>query len=121
MQKSQLPFEIFEEIVETAGLWLVPAEESSDGDTDSVRLRKSYNGRGYASGFGVVVESNSALYRFMAAAGMVATRRDMDGLASFEVDSFAKMTATDAMGRSGTIVYWHNWEVTDVPDEYSRD
>jgi hypothetical protein len=121
MQKHQLPFEVLQAIVETAGLWLVPAEESSDGDPDSIRLRKSYSGRGYASGFGLVVESSSALYRFMAAAGQAAAwKEDEDGDA-FDVDSFARITATDAMGSSGMIVYWHNWEVTDVPDEYSRD
>jgi hypothetical protein len=119
MQKHQLPFEVFQTIVETAGLWLVPAEESSDDDPDSVRLRKNYSGRGYASGFGLVVESNSALYRFMAAAGVVAT--DVEGDDLFDFLDFARVTATDAMGRSGTILYWHGWEVTDVPDEYSRD
>jgi hypothetical protein len=121
MQKHQLPFEVLQTIVETAGLWLVPAEESSDGDPDSIRLRKDYNGRGYASGFGLVVESNSALYRFMAAAGEVAAWNEETAEVPFDVQDFARMTATDAMGRSGTILYWHGWEVTDVPDEYSRD
>ena len=121
MQKHQLPFEIFQEIVETASLWLVPAGESSDGDPDSVRLRPSYSGRSYVSGFGIVVEGSSAFPRFMAAAGSVANRRDMDDLPSFEVLEFAQVTATDAMGRSGTIIYWHGWEVTDIPAEYERD
>lgn len=120
MEKHQIPFEVFQTIVETANLWLVPAGESSDGDPDSVRLRKEYSGRGYASGFGIVVEGSSAYPRFMAAAGMVAALTDEDN-DLFDAVGFASATETDSMGRSGTIVYWHNWEVTDVPDEYSRD
>jgi hypothetical protein len=119
MQKSQIPFEVFQTIVETAGLWLVPAGERSDEDPDSVSLRESYNGRGYASGFGIVVEGHSAPYRFMAAAGQVEAT-DVEGDDLFDVMSFASATQTDSMGRSGTIVYWHNWEVTDVPDEFKR-
>lgn len=121
MQKHQLPFEVFQTIVETANLWLVPAEESSDGDPDSVRLRKDYNGRGYASGFGIVVESRNAFPRFMAAAGAVAAQHPAEDDDLFDVVGFASATETDSMGRSGEIVYWHGWEVTDVPDEYSRD
>jgi len=121
MQKHQLPFEIFQEIVETASLWLVPAGESSDGDPDSVRLRPSYSGRGYASGFGIVVEGSSAFPRFMAAAGIVYAERQEREQDTFDVDSLARVTATDAMGRSGTIIYWHGWEVTDIPAEYERD
>lgn len=121
MQKHQLPFEIFQEIVETAGLWLVPAGEPSEGDSDSARLRKNYSGRGYTSGFGIVVEGSSAFPRFMAAAGVVAAERQENGRDTFDVDSLARVTATDAMGRSGTIIYWNGWEVTDVPAEFDRD
>lgn len=39
MQKRQLPFEIFHEIVETAGLWLAEAGEPIE-DYDGVSLRK---------------------------------------------------------------------------------
>jgi hypothetical protein len=117
MQKSQIPFEVFQTIVETAGLWLVPAGERSDEDPDSVSLRESYNGRGYASGFGIVVEGYSTPYRFMAAAGQVSAWNEET---EFDVEAFARATQTDSMGRSGTIVYWHNWEVTDVPDEFKR-
>lgn len=121
MQKQQLPFEIFEEIVETAGLYLVPVGESID-DYDGVRIRTSYSGRGYGpEGFGIVTEGSSAFPRFIAAAGRCAERRDLDGLESFDVDSLARVTATDAMGRSGTIIYWNGWEITGVPDEFSRD
>jgi hypothetical protein len=120
MQKHQLPFDVFQEIVETAGLWLVPVCEQAD-DSDDVRLRADYGGRGSASGFGIVTESFSAFPRFVAAAGAVATRRDMDGLESFDVDSLARVTATDAMGRNGTIIYWDGWEVTGIPDEFKRD
>ena len=120
MQKHQLPFEIFEEIVETAGLWIAEAGASIE-DYDGISLRKDYGGRGYASGFGIVTEGSSAFPRFIAAAGQVATRRDMDGLESFDVDRLARCTATDAMGRGGTIIYWDGWELTGVPDLYSRD
>lgn len=120
MQKHQLPFEIFHEIVETAGLWLAEAGERVE-DYDGVSLRKDYGGRSYASGFGIVTEGSSAFPRFLVAAGLVASRRDMDGLESFDADSLARSTATDSMGRSGTIIYWDGWEVTGVPDEYSRD
>lgn len=121
MQKNQLPFDVFQTIVETANLWLVPAEESSDGDPDSVRLRKDYNGRGYASGFAIVVESRNAFPRFMTAAGAVAVQHPAEDDDLFDFLSFARVTATDTMGRGGEIIYWHNWEVTDVPAEFTRD
>lgn len=117
MQTHQLPFEIFEEIVETAGLWLAEAGEPVE-DYDGVSLRKDYSGRGYTSGFGIVVEGSSAFPRFLVAAGRVASRRDMDGLESFDDKSLAEAAATDAMGRSGTIIYWDGWELTGVPDRY---
>lgn len=121
MQKHQLPFEIFQEIVETAGLWIVPAGEPSEGDLDSARLRKNYNGRSYASGFGIVVEGSSAEPRFLAAAGAVAAERQAQERDTFDWLRFASCTAADSMGRSGTIVYWNGWEVTDVPAEFDRD
>jgi hypothetical protein len=121
MQKRQIPFEVFQTIVETAGLWLVPVGESSDGDSDSVSLRMEYSGRGFASGFGIVLEGSSAIYRFMAAAGQVSAWNDGNDLPTFDVDSLASATETDSMGRSGMIFYWRNWEVTDVPDEFKRD
>lgn len=120
MQTNQLPFEIFEEIVESAGLWLAEAGEPVD-DYDGIRIRKDYGGRGHTSGFGIITEGSSAFPRFLAAAGRVAARRDMDGLESFDDTSLAEVTATDAMGRSGTIIYWNGWELTGVPDRYSRD
>lgn len=121
MQKHQMPFEVFQTIVETANLWLVPADESSDGDPDSVRLRKDYNGRSYVSGFGIVVESRNAFPRFMAAAGAVAVQHDPEDSDLFDFLDFARATETDSMGRGGEIVYWNNWEVTDVPEEFTRD
>ncbi len=121
MIKWQLPFAMLQEIVETAGLWLVPADERSEGEPDSVVLRPEYSGRGYASGFGIVLEGSSAIYRFMAAAGQVsAWKEDGDGDA-LDISSFASATESDSMGRSGTIYYWRNWEVTDIPAEFKRD
>lgn len=121
MQKHQLPFGVFETIVETADLWIVPAEESSDGDPDSVRIRKDYSGRAYSSGFGIIVESRSAFPRFLAAAGVVASQHPAEDDDLFDILAFARATATDSMGRSGEIIYWNGWEITDLPEEFTRD
>jgi hypothetical protein len=116
MENNLLPFEVFETIVETASLWLVPADESSDGDPDSVVLRQHYSGRGYVSGFAITVESETALWRFLVAAGAVAADADRDGGETFDADSLARSMNPDNMGRSGTIVCFHRWEITGVPE-----
>jgi hypothetical protein len=121
MDKWQFPFDMLQEIVETAGLWLVPADERSEGESDSVVLRPEYSGRGYASGFGIVLEGSLAIHRFMAAAGQVNAWHDEHGGEQIDIDSFARTTEWDTMGRSRTIYYWRNWEVTGIPAEFKRD
>lgn len=117
MEKTQLPFEIFEEIVETADLFLVEPGESAE-DSDGISLRPRYQGRWYADGFGIVADRYTSGFRFMAAAGAVAARREEADLPSFDADELARATVTDSMG-FGVIVYWSGWEVTDLPGEYT--
>lgn len=118
MARNQLTFAIFSDILETASLYLAePDERTDDLGEDGLKLRPEYGGRFWTSGFGIVVEDATVIYRFLAAAGIVFAEREAREQDGFDVDALARATATDSMGH-GTIAYWNDWEVIDLPDTY---
>lgn len=99
--EQKIDREIIEEILETAGLF-----------DDEANIRESYSGRGmYGSAcFGIVFESESAVFRFMAAAGRTEADREHDERPGFDSISFARSARTDSMGH-GVIAYWPGWNL----------
>lgn len=102
-----IPAEVIDEILETAGLFL----EAGADDPDAVGFRRDYGGRGYSkTGFGFTAYGSSTMPRFLVAAGLVAGRRELEGEPSFDARAFASSTYTDSMGL-GMIFYWPGWVV----------
>lgn len=100
--EQKIDREIIEEILETAELF-----------DDEANIRDSYSGRSmYGSTcFGIVFESESAVYQFMAAAGRNAADRENDERPGFDVRALVLSTRTDSMGLGSLIAYWPGWNL----------
>lgn len=124
MDQKMLKRHVLDEVLEAAELFL-PDEESDGSDPDEVELRKSYSGRGYGpEGFGLVIEGQRRIHRFFTALGSIGAQYDEDQSMeepSHLADDFdsdravqlADAAETDAMGRTGTIVYFPGWSLED--------
>jgi hypothetical protein len=119
MAKHEMTFEILDEILDAADMYLSQPGDYDDG-SDAVAVRPRYRGRGYVpEGFGLVVSGESAVRVLMAAAGQVEGQRRADGDPGFDLMAFARRAETDSMGRDSIIVYWPDWEVTGLPEIYT--
>ena len=120
MARNQISFEILDEILDSADLYLTPPDERGYS-SDEVTLRPVYSGKGYSpAGFAVVLESEEALRAFLAGAGLAQGARRADGIPGFDVLTFVRRTETDSMGH-GIIACWPDWEVTGLPEIYTKD
>lgn len=100
--EQKIDREIIEEILETAELF-----------DDEANIRENYSGRGMygRTCFGIVFEGESALYRFMAAAGRIDADREHDERPRFDALAFAHNVRTDSMGPGSLIAYWPGWNL----------
>lgn len=100
--EQKIDREIIEEILETAELF-----------DDEANIRENYSGRGMygRTCFGIVFEGESALYRFMAAAGRIDADREHDERPRFDSISLAHNVRTDSMGPGSLIAYWPGWNL----------
>lgn len=118
MDQRMLKQHVLDEVLEAAELFL-PDEESDGSDPDEVELRKSYSGRGYGpEGFGLVIEGQRRIHRFFTALGRISAQYDEDQSMADDFDSdravqLADAAETDAMGRTGTILYFPGWSLED--------
>jgi hypothetical protein len=122
MARNQISFATMDVILDQADLfWDDPAESYDDGD--GVRVRPAYRGRGYRpEGFGLVIANEERLYRILAAAGLAAADLDRSGSEEMlDAVDFARAVETDQMGRGSIIVYWPDWEITDLPEHLTKD
>lgn len=107
--RNSIPFETLQMILDEANLY-----------DEDFGFRASYKGRGYGpEGFGLTVGSDSAMARFMVAAGMVAEQLQAYGQERLDAMALAEALCTDSMGLD-MIIYWPDWTVTDVPADYGN-
>lgn len=121
--RNKISFEILDAVLSEADLYLAqPDEDQGYEDADAVTLRPAYQGRGYRpEGFGIVIHRETVLYAFLAGAGVVEGERQTEGQPGFDVVGFARATETDDMGKDHMIAWWPDWQVTDLPEIYTKD
>lgn len=123
MARNQIPFETLDSIIDQADLYFTtPGDRVEDGD-ECASIRPTYRGRGYrAEGFGLVIGSESVLRVILTAAGLIAKEQEHDDAEDvLDSLSFARAVETDQMGRDSIIAYWPDWEITDLPEIYTKD
>lgn len=123
METKWIKRHVLDEVLEAAELYI---PEDGDGyDDDAVSLREDYKGRGYGpAGFGLVIESQRRIARLFVALGHVGAQYDetqsmeepshlADDFDSERAVALADVSETDAMGRTGIIVYFPGWTLVE--------